>query len=80
VPWCEGCARFYNPSTLRADGTCPACGRQVAEPRQADGEGGGGGGGTAAHERAPWHFWVLLAAVVAYLAWRVVQLVVWAVT
>jgi len=30
-------------------------------------------------DRAPWHFWVLLAAVVVYLGWRLVQGVAWVV-
>jgi hypothetical protein len=29
VPWCNTCDRFLSPSTVRADGTCPACGRAV---------------------------------------------------
>lgn len=32
-----------------------------------------------ADAKAPWHFKLLVAAVVLYLVWRVVQLVVWAV-
>jgi hypothetical protein len=75
MPWCEDCARFYNPSTLRPDGTCPTCGRQVDDARV-----GAGSAGDVAGERAPWHFWVLLAAVVAYLGWRFIQLIAWAVT
>lgn len=31
MPWCEGCARFLNPNTLTPDGSCPSCGRKVAE-------------------------------------------------
>jgi hypothetical protein len=34
VPWCSACDRFLSPSTVRADGTCPACGRTV-EPGRA---------------------------------------------
>jgi hypothetical protein len=66
VPWCEDCARFYNPNTLRVDGTCPTCGRRVADS-----------GGEATATRAPWHFWVLVAAAVAYLLWRLLQGVGW---
>lgn len=25
------------------------------------------------HTRAPWHFWVLVAATAGYLLWRVIQ-------
>jgi hypothetical protein len=32
MPWCETCSRFYNPTSLHADGSCPTCGTQVAAP------------------------------------------------
>jgi len=32
MPWCEDCARFWNPNSLPRDGTCPTCGRRIAEP------------------------------------------------
>jgi hypothetical protein len=72
MPWCETCSRFLNPNTLDADGACPSCGRVVAEPsaRAADGEA----------LKAPWHFKLLLVLVVAYLTWRVVQMISWVVT
>jgi hypothetical protein len=34
-------------------------------------------GGTAAEPRAPWHFKLLVAAVVVYLGWRLVQMIGW---
>lgn len=66
MPWCETCSRFLNPNTLNADGTCPACGRQVADPAAA---------ASNAPEKAPWHFKLLVVAVVVYLGWRFVQLI-----
>ena len=29
MPWCPECDRFLSPSSVRSDGTCPACGRDV---------------------------------------------------
>ncbi len=29
MPWCPACERFWSPSTVQADGTCPECGRTV---------------------------------------------------
>lgn len=68
MPFCETCDRFYNPNTLNPDGTCPTCGRQVGE---------GGAVATEDSLTTPWHFKLLVLAVVVYLGWRLVQGVVW---
>lgn len=70
MPHCDTCERFYNPNTLRPDGSCPACGRQLGDPAEV----------SAAPTGAPWHFKVLIAVTVVYLTWRFVQLVVWVAT
>jgi hypothetical protein len=85
VPWCEQCAKFWNPSSMTAEGACPTCGRRLERPTApAD---------PPAAERvtdknldlrelagddakAPWHFKVLMVLVVLYLAWRIINLVV----
>jgi hypothetical protein len=67
MPWCETCSRFLNPNTLGPDGTCPACGRQVAEP----------GEPAATGQRTPWHFKLLVLATAVYLGWRFVELLEW---
>jgi len=64
VPWCDECDRFW-PTDAVTEGTCPTCG--VVLPKR-----------DAGHEAgAPWHFKLLVAAVVAYLGWRLVELLVW---
>jgi uncharacterized paraquat-inducible protein A len=63
VPWCEECAKFWTPTSLTAEGACPSCGRRVAVAE--------------APPKAPWHFKLLVAAVVFYLLWRVFQLLGW---
>ena len=65
MPWCDDCARYWNPPSMGAGGECPACGRVIAEVED--------------EPRAPWHFKLLLAAVVAYLAFRGWQGVEWVV-
>jgi len=65
VPFCDPCDRFYNPNTLNADGTCPSCGRLLAEPPK------------KGWRSVPWHFWLLMAALAVYLGWRAVQGVLW---
>jgi hypothetical protein len=74
VPWCEDCDRFYNPNTLTETGSCPTCGRHLAEQA-----------GQAKPEKlrrfsdepAPWHFKVLLVVLCVYLSYRLFQGVVW---
>lgn len=91
MPWCETCAKFWNPSSMRADGTCPTCGRSLATAvAPADGDGaeavsipGAGQRLTGADLRemagedakAPWHFKLMVVALAIYLGWRAVQLV-----
>jgi len=105
MPWCDDCAKFWNPASMPEDGTCPTCRRtlvdthasrerrdsgdqpaatpapaaaRAAMPGKADnpydidvkalaGESG----------KAPWHFKLLVIAIIAYLAWRVVQVIGW---
>lgn len=69
MPWCEECAKYMAPSAMNADGTCPSCGRDVdgSTERARD---------AADAERTPWHFKLLVAALIAYLGWRVVDLFV----
>jgi hypothetical protein len=73
MPWCQTCSRFLNPNTLRADGSCPECGRLVADPPPAEPE----ADAVAEQTRAPWHFKLLLVLVVLYLGWRFVQIGGW---
>jgi len=81
MPWCETCSRFLNPNTLHPDGTCPTCGRQVADPPPADAATADAaapeGEETKTRQRAPWHFKVLLVGVVIYLTYRFIQIGFW---
>jgi hypothetical protein len=73
VPWCEPCHRFFTPTGLTADGSCPACGHQVADPEGQEDQGERDDDGV----RVPWHFWVVLGAAALYLGWRLLQGVGW---
>jgi hypothetical protein len=55
---------------MNADGTCPQCGAQPSNPAGIDNPEG----------KAPWHFKLLVAAVVIYLTWRIIQMIGWVVT
>ena len=63
MPWCEECSKFWTPSSLSGDGSCPSCGRTIA---------------TATPEvKAPWHFKLMVLAVIAYLLYRHIQILGW---
>ena len=63
MPWCEECSKFWTPTSLGTDGSCPGCGRTVATKVE--------------EPKAPWHFKLLVVAVIVYLAYRVIQVVGW---
>jgi hypothetical protein len=50
------------PSAMKPDGSCPSCGRPVADSTVARER--------AEDERAPWHFKLMVVALVVYLVWR----------
>lgn len=66
MPHCDTCERFYNPNSVLADGSCPGCGRPLGDPAA-----------PAVPTGAPWHFKLVVAITAAYLAWRLVQGIVW---
>ena len=83
MPWCETCAKYMAPSAMNVDGTCPQCGRavQVASihgkvtAKNLDlRKLASGGADTDEDVRVPWHFKLLVGALVFYLTWRVIQL------
>jgi hypothetical protein len=77
MPFCEECAKYWAPSAMNADGTCPTCGRPV---EQSSGPTAAAGSKSVRElagkeAKAPWHFKLLVAALIGYLGWRLVQLV-----
>ena len=69
MPWCEDCSKYWAPSAMTQEGNCPTCDRRARRHRSR------GGGDDHGDERAPWHFKLLIAAVVIYLVWRAYQLI-----
>ncbi len=81
MPWCEECARYFAPSAMNDDGTCPSCGRSIDAQRPAITaknldlrQLASGEGGDPDEAKAPWHFKLLMVLLALYLAWRIVQL------
>jgi len=83
MPWCEDCAKYFAPSAMNPDGTCPTCGRTLSAPKPPpitsknldlkklaageDAEDDDDG-------KAPWHFKLLIVLMVLYFIWRIVDL------
>ena len=88
MPYCDACDRNWTPTSMRPDGTCPTCGQPLERRRLpvapagtgTSGAAGAAGAADADAEvgpKAPWHFKVLLLALIVYLAWRGVQGIDW---
>ena len=78
MPWCEECSKYLTPSTVKGDGTCPTCGRPVREiERRPDDELERRPDDETDQSSMPWHFKLLVLALVVYLGWRFVQLIGW---
>jgi hypothetical protein len=83
MPWCEDCAKYWAPSAMNEDGSCPSCGRVVepptippkVTPKNLDLKKlAAGDDGDPDDAKAPWHFKVLVVLLVVYLTWRIVYL------
>jgi len=80
MPWCEDCAKYWTPSAMKSDGSCPTCGRSVDAQKPITAKNVDvkrlAAGDDASEAKAPWHFKLLMVMLAAYLGWRVVQLFV----
>jgi len=77
VPWCASCNRFLSPSTVRANGTCPECGRSV-DAGTAHAPATATEGATERRRTSlPWHLWLLAIALAIYLGYRAWQGIDW---
>ena len=79
MPWCEECAKYWTPSTVNDDGTCPKCGRSMAAQQPITAKNLNlrslaAGEGNEEYMKAPWHFKLLMVMLAAYLTYRIVYL------
>jgi hypothetical protein len=65
MPWCEDCERYWAPSAMTPEGTCPTCGAELDAPEHDHPT-----GEEEAEEKAPWHFKLLVVLLVVYLIYR----------
>lgn len=69
MPWCDTCDTYLAPNAVATDGTCPTCDDHVDDADRNE----------QPSSKAPWHFWLMVVALVVYLGWRLVEGVIWAV-
>jgi hypothetical protein len=55
------------------DGSCPRCGSQLDDPAASAAAEVADPEAVQAAAKIPWHFWLMVAATVLYLGWRVIQ-------
>ena len=67
MPWCDSCDEYRAPNALTTDGQCAVCEGDVdtADLKSPN------------PTKAPWHFWLMVIALVVYLGWRLIEGVVW---
>jgi len=85
MPFCRDCAKYWTPSAMNTNGSCPRCDRVLeVSPESAtqrhlvsasymDLKKLAAGPGQE-ELRAPWHFKLLVVALVLYLGWRIVAI------
>ena len=59
MPWCDDCEKYWAPSAMTPEGTCPTCGADLETPAP-----------SIEDEKAPWHFKLLVVALIVYLGYR----------
>jgi hypothetical protein len=71
MPWCDHCDVYLAPNTVTEEGACPTCGQGVdtADMKTQ----------ATPPTKAPWHFWLMVVALVGYLGWRLVEGIIWVV-
>jgi hypothetical protein len=65
MPWCEDCEKYWAPSAMTPEGTCPTCGAELDAPDHPD-----HADGDEEETKAPWHFKLLVVLLVVYLVYR----------
>jgi hypothetical protein len=63
MPWCDPCQKYWTPSSVNDDGTCPTCGTDLDAPVATEND-------SAIDDKAPWHFKLMVVALVVYLVYR----------
>jgi len=73
MPFCDHCDKYWTPNSMNEDGSCPRCGAIIDEPMNQTGD-GAVVESDEAREKVPWHFKLMIVALVVYLGYRFVEL------
>ena len=78
MPWCDTCSLYHAHDALGEGRACPDCGDVMSESNDPtrgalpeDEE------TRTVGQSAPWHFWIVVVALVIYIAWRVIVGIGW---
>jgi hypothetical protein len=85
MPFCTTCARYWTPTAMDRNGSCPVCHRPIDTTSTARNSNTSrskekidlralAAGSSDEDVSAPWHFKLLVSGLVLYLGWRVVDL------
>lgn len=69
MPWCDSCDKYLTPNSLSEEGACPTCDTPADTQDMA--------AAVQPTTKAPWHFWVMVVALVLYLGWRLIVGGIW---
>lgn len=81
MAWCNSCSHYHAPTALDG-GACPTCGGVVTDARGPDSDFKDSPSDEEQRtvgQSAPWHFWIVVAMLAAYLLWRAIVGVMWAI-
>jgi hypothetical protein len=87
MPWCDSCAKFWNPNSLTPEGACPTCGHRFSRSEAPPVTTAAPAAASVDEDddawlndyKAPWHFKLMIAMAVVYLTFRLIQMVSWVV-
>ena len=69
MPWCDTCNEYRTPNALTVEGHCATCESDVDSSDIVEQE--------KSSTKAPWHFKLMVFALVVYLGWRLIEGVLW---
>ena len=81
MPYCDDCSKYWTPNSLNEDGTCPRCGANLEDPTYLEHPESPETAGDSEVDdeddaKVPWHFKLMIVALVIYLGWRFIQLAI----